>query len=120
MSLDWSQNELEKHSNEIQSLLGNYVLRVTSKKLFKSLDGTQEMSIKQIYQHYKKQDDSKSKSLVDLIDTQRTTPARVKHGIENLEIAEAVRALVLLLREVRLISRSSWYFVANIGIFSGE
>ncbi|XP_006456109.1 hypothetical protein AGABI2DRAFT_210873 [Agaricus bisporus var. bisporus H97] len=97
--VDWSQNELEKHSNEIQSLLGNYVLRVTSKKLFKSLDGTQEMSIKQIYQHYKKQDDSKSKSLVDLIDTQRTTPARVKHGIENLEIAEAVRALVLLLRE---------------------
>jgi methionyl-tRNA synthetase len=94
-----------KHSREIQSLLGNYFLRVTSSKLFKGAVGAGEKSIKEIYEHYRKKGDRMSKSLVHLIDTQRTTPAQVKHQMEQLEVAEALRSLVTLLQAVRLIYR---------------
>lgn len=36
-NIDWSQAQLTKHSKEIQSLLGNYFLRITSRKIYTSL-----------------------------------------------------------------------------------
>jgi methionyl-tRNA synthetase len=63
------------------------------------------MSIKEIYEHHSQRSDTMSRLLVDLINTQRTTPAKIRYEMENLKVDEALRSMIELLRVVRLISR---------------
>lgn len=99
---DWSKPQLEKHSREIQSMLGNYFLRVTSPKLVaRATTATPHLSLRNIRKRYAVRDDELSKSLIQLMDLQRDTPLKVKQEMENLEIAEALQHLTELMRVVR-------------------
>jgi hypothetical protein len=47
--LDWSQEQLDKHSKEIQSLLGNFFLRITSRKIQSRIDGVPSRMLEKIH-----------------------------------------------------------------------
>jgi methionyl-tRNA synthetase len=107
--LDWSKSQLEKHSREIQSMLGNYFLRVTSPKLVERAASTPHLSLKKIREHYKGRDDELSTALIQLMDLQRATPNKVRQEIENLEVADALQHLIELMRVVRSSNGFSLY-----------
>ncbi|KAF9445263.1 hypothetical protein P691DRAFT_710598 [Macrolepiota fuliginosa MF-IS2] len=96
--VDWSKPQLEKHSREIQSMLGNYFLRVTSPKLVARAATAPHLSLKSIKKHYATRDDELSKALNHLLDLQRETPLKVRQEMENLEVAEALQHLTELMR----------------------
>jgi len=98
---DWSQSQLEKHSHEIQSLLGNYFLRVTSPKLVERALAAHPLSLDEIQET---QQGQFSKALIQLISLQRETAKRVGEKMQNLEVSEALRHLVELMY---LVCRSS-------------
>lgn len=99
--IDWSKPQLEKYSREIQSMLGNYFLRVTSPKLVACAATAPHLSLKNIRKHYAVKDDESSKALIQLMDLQYETPLKVKQEMEKLEIAEALQHLTELMRVVR-------------------
>lgn len=94
---DWSQSQLEKHSYEIQSLLGNYFLRVTSPKLVQRALAAHPLSLDEIQETHEGQF---SKALVQLISLQRETAKRAGEKMQNLEVSEALRHLVELMHVV--------------------
>jgi len=96
-TLDWSQSQLEKHSHEIQSLLGNYFLRVTSPKLIERALAAHPLSLDEIQET---QEGQFSEALVQLISLQRETAKRVGEKMQNLEVSEALRHLVGLMHLV--------------------
>lgn len=97
---DWSRPQLEKHSREIQSLLGNYFLRVTSRKIVARAATAPHLSLQEIRRKYEGVNDEFSKALVQLMDLQRETPKKVRQEMENLEVAEALQHLIELMRVV--------------------
>jgi len=98
---DWSQSQLEKHRHEIQSLLGNYFLRVTSPKLVERALAAHPLSLDEIQEA---QQGQFSKALIQLISLQRDTAKKVGEKMQNLEVSEALRHLVELMH---LVCRSS-------------
>ncbi len=99
--LDWSKSQLEKHNREIQFMLGNYFLRVTSPKLVeRAAAATPHLSLDDIWNHYAARDDELSKSLIQLMDLQRDTPLKVQQEMKTLEIARALQHLTELMRMV--------------------
>ncbi|RDB20211.1 Methionine--tRNA ligase, mitochondrial [Hypsizygus marmoreus] len=88
---DWSREQLEKHDREIQSLLGNYFLRITSPTIQARMAGAQPRSLQQIH------DDPTSPNR-ELIQTQRDLPRKVQTYMDAMEVGEALGAIVDVLR----------------------
>ncbi|TFK24696.1 methionine-tRNA synthetase [Coprinopsis marcescibilis] len=87
--VDWSFEQLEKHSKELQSYLGNYFLRNTSARLTANAElGYQEVGHQHATSH---------PSNVELSRRVYELPTVVKTFMDNLEIAEAVGEMIEVL-----------------------
>ncbi|TFK37039.1 tRNA synthetases class I (M)-domain-containing protein [Crucibulum laeve] len=89
--VDWSESQLTKHSKELQSLLGNYFMRVTSKRLLATLSSAAPVSLADIAA------DSDSPNAT-LLTAARTLSSGVQTSFERLELSEALEKIIELLR----------------------
>ena len=85
--VDWSFEQLEKHAKELQSLLGNYLLRVNSARIIKSAKRPDIIPEKTIHPLNG-----------ELLDAALALPLLVKGKMESMEIAEALEAILEVLR----------------------
>lgn len=91
---DWSPEQLEKHADEIRSLLGNFFLRITSKKIQKRVASAPQLTFIQLL------DQSLDGPNGDVLSSLRSLKGRVEQCMEKFEVGDALDAIILVLREV--------------------
>ena len=91
---------MAKHFKEIQSLLGNFLLRVTSDRIHAATKGASSMTVEDISR-------DKSSPNASVIEAQRELADSVAHCLGQMEVADAVGQIVELLR---LVSASNLMF----------
>ena len=100
---DWSPEQLEKHSDEIRSLLGNFFLRITSRAIQKRVASVpQQLTFAQLLEQ------SLDGPNGDVLSSLHTLKGRVEQCMERFEVGEALDAIVLVLREVRSLVHSMY------------
>ncbi|KAG6861487.1 hypothetical protein C0995_015914 [Termitomyces sp. Mi166 len=90
---DWSRTQLEKHDREIQSQLGNLLMRITSAKIAKRADTVPPVAISCICAEL--QDES---PILTLLDATKSMPSKVHSLMEQLELGEALDEIMEVLR----------------------
>ncbi|KAJ8593478.1 hypothetical protein M405DRAFT_731374 [Rhizopogon salebrosus TDB-379] len=91
--VDWSPEQLEKHADEIRSLLGNFFLRITSKTIKKRVASAPRLAFAQLL------DQSLDGPNADVLSSLRTLKERVERCMEKFEVGEALDAIILVLKE---------------------
>ncbi|OAX41409.1 hypothetical protein K503DRAFT_767691 [Rhizopogon vinicolor AM-OR11-026] len=91
--VDWSPEQLEKHADEIRSLLGNFFLRITSRTIRKRVASAPQLTFAQLT------DQPLGGPNGDVLSMLRTLKARVERCMEKFEVGEALDAIILVLRE---------------------
>ncbi|KAG5640555.1 hypothetical protein DXG03_008118 [Asterophora parasitica] len=86
---DWSREQLEKHDREIQSLLGNFLLRATSPKIASRAAGVQPVSLQAIHP---------SPPILALLTATKQLPPKLRSAMESLELGDALGEVIDLLR----------------------
>ncbi|KAF5369690.1 hypothetical protein D9615_010166 [Tricholomella constricta] len=100
---DWSREQLEKHDREIQSLLGNFLLRSTSPKIASRASGAQPLTLQAIFgeQQLRRAPSEESESespILALLTTTRQLPSKVHAAMESMEVGDALGEVIELLR----------------------
>jgi methionyl-tRNA synthetase len=91
---DWNQEQLEKHSREIQSYLGNFYLRITSTKILSLVaEATPPASTKILLE-------SLSLENRALFSRLMTLASDVQSSLDMLEIGQALQQIMDILIEV--------------------
>lgn len=104
--VDWSFEQLEKHSKELQSLLGNYLLRVSSARITATAAiGRDQVLHKQHELHPLNS---------ELLRMASALPSKVQSNMEGLEVAEVLVEILDVLKFVR----SHLYTEANCHLIS--
>ncbi|EAU82630.2 methionine-tRNA synthetase [Coprinopsis cinerea okayama7 len=86
--VDWSFEQLEKHSKELQSLLGNYLLRITSARITAAAAAG-----------YEQQSEASPHALnLELAREVDALPRRVQELMNNLEVADALSSILDVLK----------------------
>jgi methionyl-tRNA synthetase len=95
---DWSSEQLENSAAELQSLLGNFYLRITSaairKRLPKDLDSRIRESLEQ---------STDTENLREVTGPLQNLASVVDHHLKELRIAEALEAIIYQLKAVCLV-----------------
>ncbi|KAI8982782.1 tRNA synthetases class I (M)-domain-containing protein [Trametes punicea] len=94
--VDWSQEQLQKHSREIISLLGNLLLRATSAKITQRVASVPRPSVALI-------SDPGASGLSPLLASLKTLAPTFERHMELFQVADAVEAIVLTLQEANLL-----------------
>lgn len=125
--VDWSEEQLRKHADEIRNSLGNYFLRVTSNAIKRraakaTVTSSEPPVLRNLFSRQFPDLDfsdastnsldletcklSTNEELLTLLDD---LGAQVSRSMRNLEVADALHTIVLILRHVRILfdSRSS-------------
>ena len=89
--VDWSQEQLQKHSREIISLLGNLFMRATSAKIMKKVAAVKQPDVSLI---------SESSAFSPLLAHLKPLAHQVDGRIQGFQLADAVESIVLALQEV--------------------
>ncbi|KAF9463674.1 tRNA synthetases class I (M)-domain-containing protein [Collybia nuda] len=89
--VDWSREQLDKHNKELQSLLGNFFLRVTSKTIHTRMASAPPISIQEVYSEASSPNRA-------LIDAQRALPENVRVSMDSMEVSDALGSIIDLLR----------------------
>ncbi|KAF8627945.1 hypothetical protein AX17_006098 [Amanita inopinata Kibby_2008] len=89
--VDWSREQLDKHFKEIQSLLGNLLLRITSNRIKAAAEGASQLTLDDVLK-----DKSSPNALI--VELQRALAHDVASSLDQMEIADAVARVVDLLR----------------------
>lgn len=129
--VDWSEEQLRKHADEIRNSLGNYFLRVTSNTIkrratsvtagfsdalmfrnllsrqFPKLDFSNASTNPLDLETYKL---STNEELLTLLDH---LGARVSRSMRNFEVADALHSIVLILRHVRFLGSHLATFLSD-------
>ncbi|GLB34388.1 putative class-I aminoacyl-tRNA synthetase family protein [Lyophyllum shimeji] len=97
---DWSREQLEKHDREIQSLLGNLLLRVTSPKIAARASGVQHRSLQSVFAEQKIDGptNERGRALVSLMEAMVSAPKTVRTQMDDLEVGEALDQVMQLLK----------------------
>ncbi|KAH9002278.1 tRNA synthetases class I (M)-domain-containing protein [Lactarius hatsudake] len=91
--VDWSSEQLENNASELQSLLGNFYLRITSAAIRKRLpEDFQSCSRETLEQSMD------IKKLIEVVDPLESLAAVVDNHLEGLRIAEALEAIISQLK----------------------
>lgn len=91
--VDWSNEQLENNASELQSLLGNFYLRITSAAIRKRLpEDFQSCSRETLEQS------TDVEKLIEVVDPLKSLAAVVDNHLEELRIAEALEAIVSQLK----------------------
>jgi hypothetical protein len=99
-SIDWSHEQLLKHSAEIQSYLGNFYLRITSNKMAGLVTSANPRSRQDIFESCLL-DNSVLQPFKNVIDQQGSLAPDVQQCLDRLQVADALHLIVELLRMVR-------------------
>ncbi|KAG2046603.1 hypothetical protein BDR06DRAFT_898939 [Suillus hirtellus] len=91
--VDWSPEQLEKHADEIRSLLGNFFLRITSRTIQKRVASVPQLTFVQLL------DRSLDGPNGDVLSSLRSLKGRVEQCMEKFEVGDALDAIILVLRE---------------------
>lgn len=95
--VDWSFEQLEKHSKELQSLVGNYLLRVASARITATAaKGREQLPT------VGKLGEPLHPLNAELALAAAALPSKVKQKMDNLEVAEALIATLDVLKLVRV------------------
>lgn len=94
--LDWSQEQLEKHAFELQSLLGNFYLRVTSKAIQKRLSPDCHARFPVLID-----ESAKVPALHEAVTSLQSLSQRVDENLQLLQVSDALDAIVQQLLMVR-------------------
>jgi methionyl-tRNA synthetase len=89
LGLDWSQTQLDKHHKEIQSMLGNLFLRITSQKIQDRLVGVSSRTLQEIHQ-----DEAEGSSIRILMDALLELPDEFKASMDDLEVSDALAMVI--------------------------
>jgi hypothetical protein len=92
---DWSQKQLDKHRKEIQSLLGNLFLRITSVTIQTRILGVPAPTLAEI--HKDEVEGSPNRLLLCVL---LELPDRFKANMDKLEVSDALAAIINILRLV--------------------
>ncbi|KAG6849942.1 hypothetical protein H0H93_003314 [Arthromyces matolae] len=93
---DWSRTQLDKHKREIQSQLGNLLLRITSPKITAQANLASPSTLSSIYSQLREnQPDS---PLLALLDATMSMPRQMSSSMERLELGDALDAIMEVLR----------------------
>ncbi|KAH9049617.1 tRNA synthetases class I (M)-domain-containing protein [Lactarius hengduanensis] len=91
--VDWSNEQLENNASELQSLLGNFYLRITSAAIRKRLpEDFQSCSRETLEQS------TDVEKLIEVVDPLKSLAAVVDNHLEDLRIAEALEAIISQLK----------------------
>ncbi|KAG1727801.1 hypothetical protein EDB19DRAFT_1897479 [Suillus lakei] len=91
--VDWSPEQLEKHADEIRSLLGNFFLRITSRTIQKRVASAPQLTFAQLI------DRSLDGPNGEVLSSLRALKGRVEQCMEKFEVGDALDAVILVLRE---------------------
>lgn len=91
ISLDWSHEQLQKHSKEITSLLGNLYSRITSAKIQARVAGMKRPSVNAI---------GGDDALFELLGCTRNLSIGVHSNMQKLQVTDALEKIVATLQEV--------------------
>ncbi|KAK2465853.1 hypothetical protein APHAL10511_001494 [Amanita phalloides] len=91
--VDWSKVQLNKHSKEIQSLLGNFLLRITSKRIQDAMTGAPpDLTLEDVSRDATSPNSSVIEALHSLADDAGSR-------LEQMEVADAIEQIVDILRQ---------------------
>ncbi|KIK04936.1 hypothetical protein K443DRAFT_4289 [Laccaria amethystina LaAM-08-1] len=105
--VDWSPEQLTKHSKELQSLLGNYFLRVSSKSISAAAQRASSPlpTLISIASSETVAPASNAPETIEdpnpnrtLLLSARALPTQVQKALDNLEVGEALDEIIALLR----------------------
>lgn len=99
VTLDWSGDQLKKHFKEIQALLGNTLLRITSKRIADNMKGATTPTLDDILRN-------KTSPHASVIEASQALAANVASLLGQMEVADAVAQVVELLRHVSHANRT--------------
>lgn len=96
-STDWSDEQLENNAAELQSLLGNFYLRITSAAIRRRLpEGPHSYLWQSLQQSLNSED------LRDVANPLQNLASVVDHHLEHLRVSEALEAIIQQLKAVCL------------------
>ncbi|KAF9047521.1 tRNA synthetases class I (M)-domain-containing protein [Panaeolus papilionaceus] len=101
--VDWSERQVDNHSQEIQSQLGNYLLRITSKKITKRVEGVEPSDgmdslspgIQGVFEGVEPAETDYNANLLTLT---RALPAKVQTHMDTWEVACALDDIIHVLK----------------------
>ncbi|KAG5650182.1 hypothetical protein H0H81_000404 [Sphagnurus paluster] len=93
---DWSREQLEKHDREIQSLLGNFLLRATSPKIAARAAGAEPVSLQAVFDA--QQSAQTPGPILALMTANRQLPEKLRLAMEGMELGDALGEVVEVLR----------------------
>ncbi|KAF9242666.1 tRNA synthetases class I (M)-domain-containing protein [Melanogaster broomeanus] len=91
--VDWSEEQLRKHGDEIRNLLGNYFLRVTSKSIKQRVETASHYLSATSSTSMRKLEDCKPSTNEEIITLVDNLAGLVSGNMRNLEVAEALHAV---------------------------
>ncbi|KAI0691387.1 tRNA synthetases class I (M)-domain-containing protein [Cytidiella melzeri] len=92
--VDWSRDQLEKHSREIMSLLGNLYLRITSKKIQQRVEGEERQAVVHIANQC-----SEGGTMRDLLSAVENLNELVQKRMQGLLVADALDDIMSTLQK---------------------
>ncbi|EIW74547.1 hypothetical protein CONPUDRAFT_140383 [Coniophora puteana RWD-64-598 SS2] len=96
--VDWSTEQLDKHSDELRNLLGNLFMRITSKAIrARVAKADEKLDVKALLS-----DTEKAKALgvdLELLNSVGALGATVRKNFDMLELGDALEAIMLVLRQ---------------------
>ncbi|KAG5731989.1 hypothetical protein E4T56_gene18290 [Termitomyces sp. T112] len=90
---DWSRTQLEKHDREIQSRLGNLLMRITSTKIAERANTAPHLTISSIRAELRNES-----PILALLDATKSMPSKVHLLMEQLELGDALNEIMEVLR----------------------
>ncbi|PPQ74921.1 hypothetical protein CVT24_002998 [Panaeolus cyanescens] len=101
--VDWSERQVDNHSQEIQSQLGNYLLRITSKKITKRAEGVEladgmnslSPAIRHVFNGTTPSETEYNANLLALV---RALPGKVQVHMDSWEVALALDEIIHVLK----------------------
>jgi len=96
-SLDWSSEQLEKNAAELQSLLGNFYLRITSATIRRRLPEDFHLHLRESLQL---EQSLNTNCLNEVVNRLQHLASVVDHHLKELRVAEALEAIIHQLKAV--------------------
>ncbi|PFH48978.1 hypothetical protein AMATHDRAFT_148665 [Amanita thiersii Skay4041] len=90
--VDWSRSQLNKHFKEIQSLLGNFLLRITSDRFVAATQGASPLTLDDVLR-------DKSSPNAPVVEAHRALADKLASSLKRKEVADAIECVVELLRQ---------------------
>jgi len=100
--VDWSSEQLENNASELQSLLGNFYLRITSAAIRKRLPEDSQLGSRETLER-----STDVEKLTEVVDPLKGLATVVNNHLEELRIAEALEAIISQLKAANMMMNAT-------------